>query len=46
MTRLSWRQLLIAVALGAVVAALQGAPPVPAMARLSALTCALHKDRC
>lgn len=39
MTRLSWKQILVAVALGAVFAALQGDPPVHALARLSSVTC-------
>jgi hypothetical protein len=39
MTRLSWKQLLLAVAVGAVFAALQGDPPVKAMRRLASLTC-------
>lgn len=38
MARLSWKQVLIAIALGAVFATLQGDPPVPALRKL-ALVC-------
>jgi hypothetical protein len=43
MARLTWKQLLFAVALGAIFAALQGDPPVRALGRLAPATCA---DRC
>ena len=43
MARLNWKQMLIAIALGAVFAALQGDPPVHALGRLSAMTCSLTK---
>jgi hypothetical protein len=39
MTRLSWKQILFAVALGTVFATLQGDPPVHALAKLSSVTC-------
>jgi hypothetical protein len=42
MARLTWKQLLFAVALGAVFAALQGDPPVHALRKLSAVTCSLR----
>lgn len=45
MARLSLRQILFAIAVGAVFAALQGDPPVPQMARLSALTCSVQPSR-
>jgi hypothetical protein len=38
MARLSWKQVLVAIALGAVFATLQGDPPVPALRKL-ALVC-------
>jgi hypothetical protein len=47
MARLNWKQMLIAVALGAIFASLQGDPPVHALARLARVTCSLHPaDRC
>jgi hypothetical protein len=47
MARLSWKQMLIAVVLGAIFAALQGDPPVHAMGSLARITCALRPaDRC
>ena len=50
MARLSLKQILLAAAVGALFAALQGDPPVPQMSRLSALTCsvqaALSKPTC
>jgi hypothetical protein len=41
MARLNWKQMLIAVALGVLFAALQGDPPVRALARLSTMACSL-----
>ncbi|MGE5048599.1 MAG: hypothetical protein ACM3PC_08540 [Deltaproteobacteria bacterium] len=38
MARLSWKQVLVAIALGAIFATLQGDPPVPALRNL-ALVC-------
>jgi hypothetical protein len=43
MARLTWKQLLFAVALGAIFAALQGDPPVRALGKLAPTTCT---DRC
>lgn len=43
MARLSWKQILIAAALGAVFAALQGDPPVHAMSKLAVVTCSLTR---
>jgi hypothetical protein len=43
MARRNWKQMLIAIALGAVFAALQGDPPVHALGRLSTMTCSLNK---
>jgi hypothetical protein len=40
--KLTIRQFLLAAAVGALFATLQGDPPVPALARLAALTCPLH----
>jgi hypothetical protein len=40
MGRLTLRQILIAIALGALFAALQGESPVPALAKLGTITCA------
>ncbi len=39
MTRLSIRQLVFAIALGALFATLQGEAPVPALAKLSTVPC-------
>jgi hypothetical protein len=44
MARLNWKQMLIAVALGAVFAALQGDPPVHALRKLSSITCSLKSS--
>ena len=46
MARLSLRQILLAIALGAVFAALQGEAPVPALAKLSTLTCSVQMNNC
>jgi hypothetical protein len=47
MGRMNWKQMLVAVALGAIFAALQGDPPVRALGKLAAVSCSLHKtDRC
>ena len=40
MRRLSLRQILVAIAVGALFAALQGDPPVPALRALAGLGCA------
>ena len=42
MARLTWKQLLFAVALGAIFASLQGDPPVRALSKLSSVTCSLR----
>ena len=48
MSRLTLRQILIAIAVGAIFAALQGESPVPAPARMSAPLCAADSanNRC
>jgi len=47
MARLSVKQLLFAIALGALFAALQGDPPVAALARLSTVPCSSQAaNRC
>ena len=43
MSRLSWKQLLFALAVGALFASLQGDPPVKALRRLSSMTCSFQK---
>jgi hypothetical protein len=45
MARLNWKQMLIAVALGALFATLQGEPPFRAFGKLPASTCSL-KSAC
>ena len=42
MARLTLRQILFAIALGAVVAALQGEAPVPALNKLANVACITH----
>jgi len=39
MARLSFRQILLAIAIGAIFATLQGDPPVPALEKLDVVTC-------
>ena len=47
MARLNWKQLLVAVALGAIFASLQGDPPVRALSKLSSVACSLKSTpRC
>ena len=47
MARLSLKQLVFAIAVGALFAALQGDPPVRALSRLSTVTCtAQSANRC
>src|SRR5437870_1499876 len=45
MTRLTLRQILIAIALGVLFASLQGDPPVPALKKLALVSCTA-KNRC
>jgi len=45
MTRLTLRQILIAIALGALFASLQGDPPVAALKKLALVSCTA-KDHC
>ena len=45
MARLSAKQLLVAIALGVLFAALQGEPPVHALAKLSAVSCPRQANR-
>jgi hypothetical protein len=46
MARLTLRQILIAIALGAVFASLQGDPPIPALRKLAAVSCSVQQNRC
>ena len=46
MRRLSLRQILFAVAVGALFASIQGDPPVPALKSLAAVACIGHADHC
>jgi hypothetical protein len=46
MRRLTLRQILVAIAVGALFAALQGDPPVSALKQLAALGCSAHPTRC
>ena len=46
MARLSWKQVLVAIALGAIFATLQGDPPVPALRRLARVCSAQAPDHC
>jgi hypothetical protein len=46
MRRLSLRQILAAIAVGALFAALQGDPPVPALKKLAAIGCVAHRTHC
>jgi hypothetical protein len=47
MARLSLKQLLFAIAVGSLFAALQGNPPIPALAKLSAVSCTSQStNRC
>jgi hypothetical protein len=45
MTRLTLRQILIAIALGVLFASLQGDPPVPALKKLALVSCTA-RNRC
>jgi hypothetical protein len=46
MRRLTLRQVLVAIAVGAVFAALQGDPPVPALKLLTAIGCTAQQTHC
>jgi hypothetical protein len=46
MARLSWKQVLVAIALGAIFATLQGDPPVPALRRLALVCSAQATEHC
>ena len=46
MRRLSLRQILLAIAVGALFASLQGDPPVPALKKLGAITCVAQVTHC
>jgi len=46
MARLSLRQILIAIALGALFASLQGDPPVPALRKLALVACSGAASHC
>jgi hypothetical protein len=46
MARLSFKQILFAIAVGAVFAALQSARPVPALKKVAAVTCSFQPARC
>ncbi len=46
MARLSLKQILIAIALGALFATLQGEPPIHAHAKTAAASCVQSQNRC
>ncbi len=47
MARLSFRQILLAIAIGAIFATLQGEAPVPALKKLAVATCTVgHPSHC
>ena len=46
MRRLTLRQILVAIAVGALFASLQGDPPVPALKMLAHVTCAAQPGHC
>jgi hypothetical protein len=46
MRRLTLRQIVVAIGIGAVFASLQGDPPVAALKKLANVTCAVHVTRC
>ena len=46
MARLSWKQVLVAIALGAIFATLQGDPPVPALRKLALVCSAQANEHC
>jgi hypothetical protein len=46
MARLTLRQILIAIALGALFASLQGDPPVPALRKLAVVSCTVQPSHC
>jgi len=46
MRRLTLRQILFAIAIGALFASLQGDPPVPALKKLASVACAASSTHC
>lgn len=46
MRRLTLRQILVAIAIGALFASLQGDPPVPALKNLASIACAANSTHC
>ncbi len=46
MRRLTLRQILLAIAVGALFASLQGDPPLPALKKLASVTCVANPTHC